>query len=30
MEMADDLCLWIQMSDKSTYDDPEWLKKYMR
>ena len=30
MEMADDLCLWIRMSDKSTYDDPEWLKKYMR
>lgn len=30
MEMADDLCLWIQMSDKSAYDDPEWLKKYMR
>lgn len=30
MEMADDFCLWIQMSDKSKYDDPEWMKKYMR
>lgn len=30
MEMADDFCQWIQMSDKSKYDDPEWLKKYMR
>lgn len=30
MEMADDLCLWIQMSDKSSYDDPEWKRKYYR
>ncbi len=30
MEMADDLCLWIQMSDKSSFDDPKWMKKYYR
>ena len=30
MEMADDFCLWIQMNDKSKYDDQEWLKKYMK
>ena len=30
MEMADDLCKWIQMSDKSSLDDPEWRKKYYR
>lgn len=30
MEMADDLCLWIQMSDKANFDDPEWKRKYYR
>ena len=30
MELADDLCQWIQMSDKSSFDDPEWMKKYYR
>ena len=28
MEMADDLCLWIQMSDKANFDDPEWTRNY--
>ena len=30
MELADDMCTWIQMSDKSSFDDPEWMKKYYR
>ena len=30
MELADDLCMWIQMSDKSSFDDPKWMKKYYR
>ena len=30
MEMADDLCLWIQMTDKSSFDNPDWIKKYYR
>jgi ADP-ribosylglycohydrolase len=30
MELADDLCTWIQMSDKSSFDDPKWMKKYYR
>lgn len=30
MEIADDMCLWIQMSDKSSFDDPTWMKKYYR
>ncbi len=30
MELADDMCTWIQMTDKSSFDDPEWMKKYYR